>query len=141
MYPLKVYPLKEWHRVDKLEFAARYVTLKGTIDIEVLQEDGQWPPSAVVSASRTAPRDPLTFDPQTPAKDRFMAPLIPHVYDKRGNLIVYIYCGGCGDWQNPDAFSDDATRSNGKRGYCKSCESERAGARYHRRKAALKAAA
>lgn len=125
MTPLVIAPVHDWHRVSKDDFGARYITLRGSWDIEVLQEDGHWPPSAVVQASRTAPRDPLTFDPQTVAKTRFMAPLTPHVYDRAGNLTVYIYCGSCGDWQHPDAFSDDGTRPNGKRGWCKSCCADR----------------
>jgi hypothetical protein len=118
---------------DKYDFAARYVTLKGAWDIEVLQEDGYWPPSAIVQASRTAPRDPLTADPQIVARTRFVSPLIPHVYNGRGELVVYEYCGGCGDWQHPDAYYPDETRPNGKRGYCKTCEN---GKRVQRRRVA-----
>lgn len=127
--------------MDKYDFAARYVTLKGAWDIEVLQEDGYWPPSCVVQASRTAPRDPLVFDPQQVARHPFLRPLTPHTYNGRGELVVYIYCSSCGDWVHPEGFSPDKTRPNGKRGFCKSCESDRASARYWRRKARQKRAA
>lgn len=133
--PQKFQPKPRERSTYAVDFGARYITLKGAWDVEVLQEDGYWPPSAIVQASRTAPRDPLVGERQT-VQHTTLAPLTPHYYKPNGELVVYILCPACGDFQAPDAFSNDANRPNGKRGYCKSCESAKSSARYYRRKRA-----
>jgi hypothetical protein len=67
-------------------------------------------------------------------KDRYI--FQPPTYHEAGALHYMIWCPACAEWQRRGAFSDDPTRSTGKRGYCKTCESAQATARYHRRKLA-----
>ena len=67
-------------------------------------------------------------------KDRYV--FQPPTYFESGAQHYMIWCPACAEWQRRRAFSDDPTRSTGKRGYCKTCESAQASARYRRRKLA-----
>ena len=60
----------------------------------------------------------------------------PPVYYEDGEKHYMVWCPQCAEWQRRRAFSNDPTRSTGKRGYCKTCESAMASQRYHRRKLA-----
>lgn len=112
---------------DKIDFRANYLSLKGTRHILVQQEDGHWPPFAIVKASRTAPRDPRSPDRQRVILrtiDMFLPPT-PTYVDNFGNIVRKVWCSRCGEWQRPAAFSPDKSRPNGLRGWCKTCCAEK----------------
>lgn len=72
--------------------------------------------------------------PQRRDKDKYIWQ--PPEYYVSGVKHYMIWCPSCAEWQRREAFSDDSTRSTGKRGYCKSCENEKRVERRRRSRAA-----
>lgn len=93
------------------------ITLGGTRGIIVQQEDGEWPPFAIVQASRMVRRDPHYVDEAVELM-RALHIFRPEIYPARPG---FKYCASCGDWVRVEGFSPDASRRDGLHAYCKDC--------------------
>jgi len=122
----------------RADFAANYITLRGVRHILIPQEDGHWPPFAIVQASRTAPRDPKALERQRPiltTEDLFL-PRAPTYATADGDVQRLVWCSRCDEWQRPTAFGPDKRKVNGLRSWCRTCENDYDRWRYRQRKAA-----
>lgn len=93
------------------------LTLGGTRGMIVAQEDGEWPPFAIVQASRTVHRDPRYVDEDIVLL-RELHVFRPEIYPAQPG---FKYCAACGDWVRLEGFSPDASRRDGLHAYCKDC--------------------
>jgi hypothetical protein len=48
----------------------------------------------------------------------------PPTYAIGREIHYMLWCPACAQWQRREAYSDDATRTTGKRGWCKSCAAD-----------------
>lgn len=115
--------------MDSVDYAARRLTLKGTKNVVVAQEDGHWPPFASVQASRSVHRDPrilTAVQDYSYDKPDELARFSPPTYtDSDGIERHLIWCKDCDTWQRPTAFSPDKRAYNGLKSSCRTCRNRR----------------
>lgn len=114
-------------QLDADERPLDIITL-GTKEIAVPQEDGEWPPYAMVQASRVWAHDPRVVDEQ----EAFwvsvtMRNFEPEIYAARPG---YKWCADCGEWVHVRGFSPKADTKDGLHPYCKQCRNQQARRQY-----------
>lgn len=109
---------------DSLVDAVTYGTKLGCIP----QEDGEWPPYAEVTISRTVKRQPRDRAGYTKPFMQLEIYETPH--EKK-------WCSCCGEWVWKRGFSADKQNKDGLHRWCKSCRAEHAKKMYHRQREAV----
>lgn len=91
------------------------VTIKGTkIPIAVDQDDGDYPPIALVLSTKVIQRQPTILS-RGVTKEVYRIPPPP-----KGKK----YCSACGDWQLFEDFSPDRRNRDGLQSHCKFCHAK-----------------
>ena len=94
----------------------------GVRKIIVAQEDGTWPPFAIVQSSIRVKREPREMNEArvlARALRLFRPDILPAHPGKK-------FCAGCAQWVNVSGFGKDASRRDGLHPYCNECRNERA---------------
>lgn len=94
----------------------------GVRDVVIAQEDGTWPPFAVVQASVRITREPRYTD-EARAMARALRLFRPNILPAHPGQK---FCAACAQWVNVNGFSKDSTRRDGLHPYCNDCRNEQA---------------
>jgi len=89
-------------------------------EVVVAQEDGTWPPFAVVQSSVRVSREPRATD-EARALERALRLFRPDIQPARPG---FKFCASCAQWVSVRGFDKDASRRDGLHPYCKQCRRE-----------------